>query len=176
MQDQKRLLHSLHVLGSIRKEDKIGIGESLYIEPGASVWTSMSRWYYGQSRTGNFQDIDKIFRDALRQCDKLLERREYLLKNAESRLELMENCQLINEFRSEIQGALIGTANLAQTYQGDATAVACIYTINQFVSNALERIKTRYDTLNLFTQTKEPEDEADESESEEEDNETKALP
>lgn len=171
MQDQRSLLHALHVLGSIRKDDKIGIGDSLYIEPGGSVWTSMSRWYYGQSRTGNFQDIDKIFRDALQQCDKLLERREYLLKNAENRLELMENCQLLNEFRSEIQAALIGTANLAQTYQGDATAVACIYTINQFVNNALERIKSRYTSLDLFSQTKQPEDEADESEYEEEDNE-----
>jgi len=163
IQNQQKILHALHVLGCVTKEHKVGISDQIYIEPADKVWTSVSRWYHSQSRTANFEAIEKIFKDALEHCDQLLRHREFLLKHKNpSDLQIMENSQLITQYQTEIKNAIKGTNNLTITYQKDATAVARIYTITKFVYNALERVNTRYVSLELFSPTKDKEEETSE--------------
>uniref|UniRef100_A0A6C0BNW8 Uncharacterized protein n=1 Tax=viral metagenome TaxID=1070528 RepID=A0A6C0BNW8_9ZZZZ len=146
-QTQSSLLHALRVLASINKQDRIGTQGSIYLESGNSLMVALSRWYYGESRTTNFEMIEKILKDALDLCEKLLENREMLLKNNAQDLTLLENSQLLTRFQAEIKGALMGTANLATTYADDASAVARLFTMNQTARNHLQRISLHFQKL-----------------------------
>jgi len=145
-QTRTSLLHALRVLGSISKQDRIatqGGTTSIHLQTD-SLLTSVSRWYNSETRTTNFEAIEKILTDSLQCCEALLESREMMLKNQAQDLSLLENSQLLTSFQAEIKGALIGCANLATTYSEDANAVARISTMNQSVRNHLQRISLHY--------------------------------
>lgn len=107
----KDILHKLEILSEIREGQKLNLSTMTYSE-GGTLWSSVERWIYGESRSNLIFNLEKIVNQAISYIEDFKNDDDFALLLIKA-----------------LYRARFGIDNLSKTYCGDPNTLAKIRVI-----------------------------------------------
>jgi hypothetical protein len=127
------LMTSLKVLSQVKQNQKVATSEEVVRIENQDQWfSSLRRWYNGESRERNIDSISRVIDTAISQLE-LLQQKDH---SASTQVFLVR-------LRQELHNAITGLTNLRCTYDQDSVTRSRIDLLIERIGDTLEHFSTK---------------------------------